>query len=127
MKIEHFGGFVECNGIEEFESILNMRYGKGVNEFWVCGKDRYPCLSVMVNGEYAYVHFFPEHKHPGFHSVSINTRLPEGKTSVFYTGTIYEEIQISNDAVIPFSFAVTAAKEFFNTLKMPKCIEWFEL
>ena len=127
MKIEHFGGFIECNEIKEFESILNIRYGKGANEFWIYGENRYPCLSIMVNCEYAYLHFFPEHKHPGFQSIGMNTDLPEGEMSIFYTNTIDEEIEIINDAVIPFSTAVTAAKEFFITSELPKCIEWFEL
>ncbi len=127
MKIEHFGGLIECNEIKEFESILNLRYGKEVNEFWIYGQDRYPCLSIMVNGEYAYMHFFPEHKQPGFQPIGMNTDLPEGEISIFYTNTVDEEIEIINDFVIPFSTAVTAAKEFFTTLEIPKCVEWFEL
>lgn len=57
MKVSHFGGEVECKTIEDLDSVLNMRYGIGVNEFWISGEEENPCLPVLVNNNYAYLTF----------------------------------------------------------------------
>jgi len=57
----------------------------------------------------------------------VNTNLGSGKTSIFNTNTVDEEIKVINNVVVPFSTALTAAKEFFTSLEMSRCLEWFEL
>ena len=57
----------------------------------------------------------------------MNTNLGSGKTSIFNTNTVDEEIKVINNVVVPFSTALTAAKEFFTSLEMSRCLEWFEL
>lgn len=127
MKIEDFGGISECLDINDLENGLNKRYRSDVNEFWLYGKNRYPCLAIMVNNQNAYLHYFPKDKHPGFQSVGIDTNLKSGELSFFYTNSIDEEIAVANDAVVSFSTAIIAAKEFFSSMGMPNSIKWFEL
>jgi len=40
---------------------------------------------------------------------------------------IHEELEIINDAIVPFASAAVAAKEFFMSEEMPSSMEWFEL
>ena len=75
MKISHFGGISECKSIEDFESILNVRYGSVVNEFWISDEEEMPCLAILVNNDFASLTYFPEDGHPGFQSVGMDTDL----------------------------------------------------
>ena len=127
MKVSHFGGIVDCETINSMLSILNLRYGKGVNEFWIYGEDRFPCLAILVNNDYANLTYFPEDGHPGFQSIAMDTDLNMKDISIFYTNTPDEEIEIDNDAIVPFSRAVEATKEFFTSLSLPTCLKWLEL
>ena len=128
MEIEHFGGKMRCNNLETLDNLLSTRYGKGVNEFWIYGENKFPHMGILVNGDFAYIHYFQAEDQPGFRSVGTVAKLNENVFSVFYTNTIDEEIQISTDAVVLFPIALAAAKEFFlNPFEMPKNLEWFEL
>lgn len=127
MKVSHFGGMIDCETVETLEQVLNMRYGSGVNEFWISGEEENPCLAVLVNNDYANLTYFPDDGHPGFQSIGMETGLDQHEISIFYTNTPEEEIEVNNDTVIPFSKALEAAKEFFTSTGMPKSIEWLEL
>jgi hypothetical protein len=127
MKVSHFGGTAECKTIEDLRKVLNMRYGDGVNEFWISGEENNPCLAVLVNKDYANLTYFPKVGHMGFQSVGMGTSLVSDGISIFYTNTPEEEIEIGNDAVVPFFKALEAVEEFFETTALPESIEWFEL
>lgn len=125
MKISHFGGIVECKTIEDLGNVLNMRYGDGVNEFWISGKEDDPCLAVLVNKDHANITYFSEDGDIGLQSAGMDTNLDPNGMTIFYTNTPDEEIEVSNSAVIPFSKAIGVIKEFFETMDLPKSIEWF--
>jgi len=127
MKVSHFGGTIDCATMETFEIVLNMQFGSGVNEFWISDEEDSPCLAILVNNDYANLTYFPEDGHPGFQSVGTGTDLNMEEITVFYTNTPEEEMEINNDAVVPFEIALKAAKEFFLTSTLPTCLEWIEL
>jgi hypothetical protein len=123
MNVSHFGGILKCKTIEDLELILNIRDGTGVNEFWIVGKENNPCLTILVNNNYANLTYFPKDGHPGFQSVGMSTCLNPDETTVFYTNTSDEEIKINDDTIVPFDIALKAAKEFFASSVMPTCLE----
>jgi hypothetical protein len=127
MKVSHFGGTVFCATIEDQATILNIRFGTGVNEYWISGEDDNPCLAILVKDDYANLTFFPEDGHPGFQSVGMGTDLNMEEITVFNTNTPNEEMEVNNDSIVPFTMALEAAKEFFASLTMPTCLEWIEL
>ncbi|WP_277408695.1 Imm1 family immunity protein [Lacrimispora xylanisolvens] len=127
MIIEHFEGKNECNSLDNIEDILTQRTHKGVNEFIIHGEQEFPYMVVLVNNNYAYLHFYKEDDDPGFRSIGGDTDLENDGDSIFYTNTDNEEVSIENVSVVPFSNALTAVKQFFETRDMPKCIEWDEL
>jgi hypothetical protein len=126
MKIYHFGGMVNCKTIEELNSTLNMRYGAGVNEFLISGEEKYPCLSIMVNNEYATMTFFSKDEDGLYQSIGEDTELNLDEMSVFYFGTQDQETQVWNEFVIPFAKAKEAAVEFFTSLSLPASVEWLK-
>lgn len=127
MIIEHFGGKNTCDNLEELERVLSFRTEKGVNEFWLNLPTEYPCMNLVVKNNYASLLYIPEDGHPGFISIGHDTDLDEYETSTFYTNTDQEEISVANYTILPFSIALNAVKEFFETKEMPKLIEWEEL
>jgi hypothetical protein len=127
MKVSHFGGVVDCKTIKELDSVLNLRYGSGVNEFLILGEEKYPYLAIMVNNEYATMIFFPKDEDGFFQSTGENTTLNPDETSVFYFGTPDQETQVWNEFVVPFAKAKEAAIEFFTSLSLPTCVEWSKL
>jgi len=81
----------------------------------------------MVNGNLAYVHYFPEERHPGCASVGNLSRLSRGGITNFYHDPGGEPFDILNGAVVPFSEALKVAQEFAVSKEMPKCIPWDSL
>ena len=124
MKVWHFGGEVECESVDELESILNMRYGIGVNEFQISGNEDYPYLSVLVNDCYAFIAFFPKEEDFILQSIGTDTKLNPDEMSTFYIGTPTETTEVWNEFVVQFSKAKEVAIEFFTSLSLPACIEW---
>ncbi|WP_324822877.1 Imm1 family immunity protein [Sinanaerobacter sp. ZZT-01] len=127
MRIEHFEGKNECNHVDDIEEILIRRTDKGVNEFIIRGEHEFPYMAVLVNHDYAYLHYYKADDSPGFRSIGGNINLEKEKDIIFYTNTDQEEVSIETVSVLPSSSAVQAVKQFFETCHMPKCIEWEEL
>jgi hypothetical protein len=75
----------------------------------------------------ANLHFFPPGDHPGFHSVGHVTNVDVRKNTTFFMNSIEEPEEVPNDAVVPFSDALAAAKEFFASQELPRSVDWFEL
>jgi hypothetical protein len=111
----------------DIEAALRKRHGAGINSFWL-GYEAggFPALNILVKGNLAHVHYFPNEDHPGFASVA---KLPVPRPDelrVFFINPT-EEIDILNGEVIPFSDALKAAQEFAVSATMPKCIRWNSL
>lgn len=119
VNIQHFLG----------DTVLNQSID-GVNEFLIAQeRNSYPYFILLVNGLYANVSFIPSEESAGFQAFSDDTEMdldPEEST-IFYTNTPTEEIEIYNDYVIPKSLAMQIAIEFVKTGDLPDCVEWDEL
>jgi len=114
--------------LDELERVLSRRYGNGVNAFWICRKDdERPLLLILVNKALANLHYFPAGNHPGFQSMGQISGLDPEKYTTFFMNNTKEPEEIPNDAIVPFSDALAAAKEFFASDELPPSIGWFEL
>ncbi len=127
MLVEHFMGQKECDSLEELRTVLSERTEKGVNEFIISIHEQFPYMIMAVKGKYACLSYFREENDPGYSSVNTNPILDADGISIFYTNTDNEEIEVANYSVVKFEDAVSAVEEFFETLQLPKCIEWEEL
>ena len=124
MKVYHFDGLDECLTEDELGSLLEARFGARANEFLLAGDSEYPYLAILVNDGYSAMVYFPEDRESMFQAIGGNTALSVGETSVFYSGTPDQEMEVWNEFVLPFALAKEAALEFFATLSMPTCVEW---
>ena len=82
---------------------------------------------MSVKEKYACLSYFREEDDPGYSSVNDTPVLDADGISIFYTNTDSEEIEVANYSIIEIEDAVSAVEEFFETLQLPKCIEWEEL
>jgi len=128
LRVEDFDGLHEANSVNALEKILLKRYNEEANSFWLSHEDkRHPALTLLVKGNLAGLHYFPEESHPGFVPAGNIAGLKSGEMTVFCMDKGGEEIQVVNDAIVPFSSALVVAKEFFSSQALPKSIRWTEL
>lgn len=127
MKVFDFGGKVDCSSLEELNSTLANRHENNINEFELYGDGQYPYLTILVNGQWACVHFFQSEDDCGHYASCDENLLNEDGYTTFYIGLPTAETEISNNLVIPFSLALTIAQDFFLFSKMSEKVKWFEL
>jgi hypothetical protein len=130
MRIEDFNGRTcHASDIEQIDRILSKRYRKGANEFRISHEgEKFPRISLQVNGPLACLHYFPEQGHPGHVSLGDLKSLglkPGGDTTFYVTET--EPIWARNEQVISFPDALKVIHEFAANPALPKSIRWFEL
>ena len=128
MRIEDFEGAYEASDISELETVLQKRYGPGVNGFWLSHDNKkHPSVSLLVKGDLACLHYFPTDSHPGFLSVGSVQELNPDEATIFFLDNPDQEQEMPNSSVIHFSKAVQVAKDFFASEELPRSIEWLEL
>lgn len=135
MIFEHFSGKDICSTEDEARAVLGKTVN-GVNEFIIYQDtdSTYPYISVLVNGEYAYLWFTPEEDHPGFQAYSAGVELDPDESTIFYVNTPTEEMEIPNEYVSSKETVLQAVLEFMGCTKwpasfeeLPACVQWEEL
>jgi hypothetical protein len=113
----------------EFEGLLRMRIDNSYNAFWISHDgEEYPTLSLLVRDDFSVLHYIPEEFNAGYQSVGNGPGLDAlGVTSFSISRNTGDDVQVTNEAIVPFSTALLVANEFFHSIARPNCIEWFEL
>lgn len=113
----------ECNHIEEIEQIIRRSADLHLplDDIWISGEEKYPCLSILVNGEYACVHYFANENGEVWQSFGNLQR-----EIIFKAGG--EEWEAPADTILSLEMAIECMKEFCSKrFRRPECIEWQEL
>jgi len=127
LRIQDFENTRNADDVNELERALRVRHDDA-NSFWLShGKETKPALSILVRGDLAYLHYFPDDSHPGFSSIGAVRELKRDGTTTFFLDTPEQEQEIVNSSIVSFSEAVKVAKEFFISKDLPEAIKWFEL
>lgn len=114
INIQNFLGEAVCTELEDVKKMLDWSID-GVNEFlFAQDRDSYPYLIVLVNGSFANVGFISKEGSAGLQAFSDDAEmdLDPDESTIFYTNTPTEEIEICNDHVIPKDLAIQIAIEF---------------
>jgi hypothetical protein len=129
MKVTDINGIYEPTNLHELETILMRRHGSGYNSFWLSrGDEEYPTLSLLVKDGLATLNYVPEENDAGFRSGGNLADLKAGEMTTFsINSNRADDVVVLNDAVLPFSAALQAAKEFFASRALPQSIEWLRL
>src|ERR1700681_3617650 len=124
MRIQDNDSVSNVTSAVDIEAALSKRHRTGLNSFWLShGDELFPVINLLVRGDLAYLEYFPSEGHPGFVSVGGSPNLSPGGCTTFFPDDTNETLQISNEAVIPFSDALKAALEFSVSTTMPRCIQ----
>lgn len=89
------------------------------DDIWISGEKEYPCLAILINGDYACVHYFEEE------GVIWQSYGDFSKEMIFLAGG--EEWEAPADTIVSIKSAVSCMEEFFDSMGKPKCIEWRKL
>jgi hypothetical protein len=116
MKVDFIDGAADVNDAPQLEAVLLCRQADGTNAFWLShGPGIAPSLNVLVRDEKAALLFCPEEGHPVWRSAGGKVVCETGAMVRFsiirHSG---DDVNVVADAVVPFSAALAAAKEFFG-------------
>ena len=107
-----------CQSITEIIEIIE--HGTTLpqgDEIWISGKENYPCLSILIKGKYACLHYFENDEGDVWQS---NGNFNE--EVVFLAAN--EEWTAPEYTIIPIEIVINCMEEFCDTLKRPECIRW---
>ena len=104
--------------IHEFIYELKSNRIDNENEIWITGEKEYPCISLMIKGNEANVHYF---RSADDFAACLNDENPAGGTVNF------GDIEMDRQYVIDRKKALECICEFIHTGERPKCVKWFEL
>lgn len=110
IKCEHM-----VNSVDALESAMLRRYPPNYNAYWLSHNDsEYPTLSVLVKGNISTLSYLVSEHNAGFRSSGEIPGLDLRESTVFQISiNRADDLEIGNDAIIPFQSALAAAKEFF--------------
>ena len=127
MRLTHCREVHEAKTKRELGPLLRKRDKDGFYSFWLShDNDTYPVLSILLKDDLACLHYFPQEGDAGLASVGNIGNLKRGDTTIFLLDGV-EQMCVLNDAIVPVSAALAAAKEFFATKAPPKSIQWLQL
>lgn len=129
MRVTDIAGVYQATAIAELERLLMLRIDECYNSFWISQDNtQYPTLSILVKNELATLHFMANEFEAGCRSMGGIEHPDTAGHSVFsISRDSGDDVTVTNDAIVPFADALSAAKEFFETGALPQCIKWLEL
>jgi hypothetical protein len=126
MIVDEFNKVHLANNLPELQAILNGRQPGNVNAFCLSTQiGGFPALSIFIKGDLAVLHYQLIPDEPGFRSLG---EEEEGESMYFSIGpNPGDDIEEPSEAIVSFQTAWQAAKEFYETRRLPESIKWIEL
>lgn len=122
MLLSTANGDIICHGKAEIAELI--RQGAALtqgDEIWISDSEQpYPCLSILMKGSHACVHYFQNDDGEVWQSCG---DFDEEVT--FLAGG--EAWTAPEYVIIPLEQAIDGMEEFWDTLERPKCIKWDSL
>lgn len=112
-------GDFELRSCEEIERKIIESSKQPFDDIWFYLDAEYPCLSILVNGQYACVHYF-------LNNDDICQSVGYGSEDISFECN-GEKSNVPADAIISLDLAIECAKQFFETHGKPTYIEWRKL
>ncbi|MDB5323906.1 MAG: hypothetical protein JWN40_5537 [Phycisphaerales bacterium] len=125
MHIDDFDGRTRVEDPVKLVAHLSVVRKGPYGAFILAHSDDGASLWVHINGDVAYVHFFPAAGHPGFQPAGMTS--PDCDEDVHFIQTDGGEggsFDMWRGALVPVDVAYKAASEFLVTRVRPSCIKW---
>jgi hypothetical protein len=128
MQLHDFDGHTVINTEDELLArLMSVRRGD-YGAFMLSDTDDYPVLSVQLNCDIAYLHYFPAEDHPGYHPRGMTPPGCTGDFHFFQTNNCEaDSFDMPEYALVSAVTAYAAAIEFFRSPNLPESIAWFEV
>ena len=122
MKVGNAGGDWECASKRELEILIRNSALNPYDDIWISEMEAgFPCLAILVNGNFSCVHYFLNDKGDMWQSVG------DFEQEVTFKVTGEAPGLMPGNCVISLDTAIKCMEIFFDTHKRPDCIEWREL
>ena len=107
--------------IKDIELLVRNAASLPMDDIWVHYESvsEYPCLSILINGVLACVHYFESSELMWQSKGDYDTEI------IFSAGG--EEWCAPTDTIISIESAIKCLYEFCSNMKRPECIQWQEL
>lgn len=121
MHIANSNGDFDLQLKQEIETMIRESAFNTCDDIWISGVDEFPALTLLVNGNYACVHYFINDTGDVWQSVG-----DCNQDIIFKTGDGNPEFAPIG-ATISLEKAIECMRLFFDNLQKPDCIQWREL
>lgn len=119
---------IRVDSIKDLVSVLQRRDKNGANAFWLSHDALFPVFVMLVKADVATLQYMPRDLEAGWISVGcMNDGVKDGLTRFAISQYPADDVFIMNESLLPFSAAVDAAKEFFDSGTPPQSVEWLKL
>jgi hypothetical protein len=126
MRVEDFDGTCEIFGEDELLARLRS-VRRGEDGAFVLSHGGEESLWVHINGDTAFLCFFPRDGHPGFVPVGMWATRRSDVRFLQVDGGEGSAIWISWDQLLPVEAAYQAAVDFLHSPSPPESASWSEL
>ena len=122
MNVGNANGNRKCLTKRELEILIRNSSLNPYDDIWISEVETgCPCLAILVNGNFACVHYFLNDNGDMWQSVG------NCEQEVTFKVTGEAPNTMPGNCVISLDTAIKCMEEFFDTHKRPNCIEWREL
>ena len=122
MNVANANGDQKCATKQELEILIRNSALNPYDDIWISEMEAgYPCLTMLVNGNFACAHYFLNENGDMWQSVG------DCEQEVTFKATGEAPSTMPGNCVISLDTAIKCMEEFFDTHKRPNCIEWREL
>jgi hypothetical protein len=123
MKLSVFQDDFEVATLDELRRHLCTRFEKEFGSFWLW-RESGSSMALMVRGDDAYIHFFPEKGHPGFQPEESEQG---GDECVEFRADNFELTPMPRSLVLSATKGISIFEEYFTTGAKSELIIWTEL
>jgi hypothetical protein len=128
MQLEDFDGHTAIDTedvlLTRLRSVRRGVYGA----FMLSHADLYPALSVQLNHDFAYLHYFPGEDHPGYQPRGMTPNGCTGDYRFLLTNNCEaDSFDMPAYTLVSAQAAYAAAIDFFRAPVLPNSVTWFEL
>lgn len=122
MNVACSKGDYEYQAKQELEDMIRECALNPYDDIWISETDgEYPCLAILVNGNYACVHYFLDDCGTMWQSIGNYAQ------DIYFQANGEVPSPMPGDCVISLNKAIECMRLFFETQQRPDCIEWREL
>ena len=122
MNVGNANGDRKCATKQELEILIRKSSLNPYDDIWISEKAAdYPCLAILVNGNFACIHYFLNESGDMWQSVG------DCEQDVTFKVTGEAPNAMPGNCVVSLDMAIKCMEEFFDTHKRPDCIVWRKL